>query len=359
IPFFDQDLNKPNEKYFRHVDALVDKAAKYGITIATLPTWGDKLNKSTWGEGPEIFNEKNAATYATWLAKRYKNRKNIIWVLGGDRNPRNESDVKVWKAMGNAIRKVTGGKMLITYHPQPNQKGSAEWFHQDEWLSFNMFQTGHCRDEPVYNKIAGTYALTPVKPVMDGEPIYEDHPVCFNAKDLGITSAYDVRRSAYLDLFAGAFGHTYGCHDIWQMHDKKHEGVNGSKMFWFEAVDLPGANQMRFVRKLVESHPVAERVPDQTMLADADTNPAERVQATRGKGYAYVYTTAGKPFTLNLEKIGGERFICYWLDPRNGKSSDSQTVQKSAAQKFSPPSTGYGKDWILVVDDETMKYKKL
>ncbi|MBE7179432.1 MAG: DUF4038 domain-containing protein, partial [Mucilaginibacter polytrichastri] len=30
IPFLDQDLSKPNEKYFRHVDALVDKAATYG-----------------------------------------------------------------------------------------------------------------------------------------------------------------------------------------------------------------------------------------------------------------------------------------------------------------------------------------
>ncbi|MBE7176294.1 MAG: glycoside hydrolase family 140 protein [Mucilaginibacter polytrichastri] len=359
IPFFGQDLDKPNEKYFRHIDALVDKAASYGITIAMLPAWGDKLNKSTWGEGPEIFNEKNAAHYAAWLAARYKNRKNIIWVLGGDRNPRNESDVRVWQAMGNAIRKETGGKMLITFHPQPNQKGSAEWFHADQWLSFNMFQTGHCRDEPVYDKIAGAYALSPAKPVLDGEPIYEDHPVCFNANDLGLSSAYDVRRSAYLDLFAGAFGHTYGCHDIWQMHDQKHEGINGSKMFWFDAVDLPGANQMRFVRKLLESHPVSGRVPDQSMLADGNTNPAERVQATRGKGYAYVYSTAGKPFTLNLGKVGGENLRCYWYDPRNGKSSGITTVKNAPAQQFVPPSAGYGKDWILVIDDENMHYPTL
>jgi hypothetical protein len=39
------------------------------------------------------------------------------------------------------------------------------------------------------------------KPVLDGEPIYEDHPVCFNVKDLGTSSAYDVRQFAYLDLF--------------------------------------------------------------------------------------------------------------------------------------------------------------
>ena len=49
---------------------------------------------------------------------------------------------------------------------------------------------------------------------MDGEPIYEDHPACFNSNDLGISNAYDVRKYAYVDLFSGAFGHTYDCHDM-------------------------------------------------------------------------------------------------------------------------------------------------
>jgi hypothetical protein len=108
------------------------------------------------------------------------------------------------------------GKAIISYHTQPNFLGSAEWFRNEQWFSFNMFQTGHCRETAVYDRIQTSYNTQPVKPVMDGEPIYEDHPVCFNVKDLGTSSAYDVRKAAYLDLFAGAFGHTYGCHDIWQ-----------------------------------------------------------------------------------------------------------------------------------------------
>jgi hypothetical protein len=85
----------------------------------------------------------------------------------------------------------------MTYHPQPKEKGgSSTWFHNDDWLDFNMFQTGHCRNSNVYEKITHDYNLTPVKPTMDGEPIYEDHPVCFNANDLGYSAAYDVRRAA-------------------------------------------------------------------------------------------------------------------------------------------------------------------
>ena len=204
IPFIDLDLSKPNEKFFEHVDYIVDRAAFYNITIAMLPTWGDKVFKDRWGMGPEIFQPKNAAAYAEWLASRYKSKQNIIWILGGDRNPRNDADVEIWRAVGAAIMKATNNLAMISFHPQPSELGSAGWFHKDGWLGFNMFQTGHCRETPVYDKIQAAYRLQPIKPVMDAEPIYEDHPVCFNANDLGTSNAYDVRRSAYLDLFAGS-----------------------------------------------------------------------------------------------------------------------------------------------------------
>ena len=260
IPLENDDPTKPREAYFQHVDFIINKASELGLHIGLLPTWGDKVFKHRWGVGPEIFNLNNAKTYGKWLGERYQTKKNIIWILGGDRNPRNENDVAIWRAMASGIAEGVGGhdKALMTFHPQPTEVqegGSAEWFHERRMADFNMFQTGHCRDGVGYDKIQSAYNLSPVKPVLDGEPIYEDHPVCFNVKDLGTSNAYDVRKSAYLDLFAGAFGHTYGCHDIWQMYSPKREPVNGPHVFWQEAMDLPGANQMKYVRQLIESIP--------------------------------------------------------------------------------------------------------
>src|SRR5687768_16068927 len=54
-PLVDDDPGKPNEKYFEHVDYIIDQANSYGITIGLLSTWGDKIFKNTWGKGPEIF----------------------------------------------------------------------------------------------------------------------------------------------------------------------------------------------------------------------------------------------------------------------------------------------------------------
>jgi len=355
-PLIDDDPTKPNEAYFKHVDFIIDKANAHNMNIAVLPTWGDKINKSSWGVGPEIFNTGNAKVYGKWIGDRYKNKTNVLWVLGGDRNPRNDADVAIWNAMAEGIMEGTNNKAIISFHPQPRDSGSATWFHKEAWLSFNMFQNGHCRDNDVYKKIQTAYNLQPIKPVMDAEPIYEDHPICFNVKDLGTSSAYDVRKFAYLDLFAGAFGHTYGCHDIWQFYSTKYEAVNGPHVYWQEAMNLPGANQMQYVRKLMESYPMLERIPDQSLILENNYVPAERIQATRGDDYAFIYTAAGKPFTVVLNKIKGTTLHTYWFNPRDGKTTEIGNISNEGNKKFTPPSTGYGQDWVLVLDDAAKHY---
>jgi hypothetical protein len=315
-----------------------------------------------WGKGPEIFNPANAKIYGKWLGNRYKNRKNIIWILGGDRIPRkNSQDIETWRAMAEGIVESTGGHQnaLLTYHPQPNPEGSSEWFHTDEWFDFNMFQTGHCRDNDVYNKIGGSYNRSLVKPVIDGEPIYEDHPVCFNASDLGTSNAYDVRKSAYLDVFAGAFGHTYGCHDIWQMYSPKRDAVNGPHIYWQQALDLPGANQMKHLRNLLEARPLLDRVPDQSLIIENNLNAYERIQATRGTDYAFIYSAYGKAFTLNLGKISGNQLNAFWYNPRTGKTEDIGKIENKGTKIITPKTTGYGQDWVLVLEDDTKNYPKL
>jgi hypothetical protein len=222
-----------------------------------------------------------------------------------------------------------------------------------------MFQTGHCRDFEVYDLIQSVYNKQPTKPVMDAESIYEDHPVCFNVKALGTSNSHDVRRSAYLDLFAGAFGNTYGCHDIWQMYSTKHEPVNGPHIHWQEALDLPGANQMGYVRKLMESFPMLERVPDQSLVKENDYGPAERIQSTRGNDYLMVYTTAGKLFTVIMGKISGKELKGYWYDPRNGKAKAVAVTTNEGSKQFTPPSSGYGNDWVLVLYDATKDYNEI
>ncbi len=360
-PLINNDITQANEAYFKHVDFIIDKAAEVGLTIAFLPTWGDKLFKSHWGTGPEILNVANAKIYGKWLGMRYKNKKNMIWILGGDRNPREGSqDVEVWRSMAEGITEAHGGKdkVMMSFHPQSDSQGASRWFHTDDWLDFNMFQNGHCRDTPIYDNIKGSYDRKLIKPVLDGEPLYEDHPVCFNPVELGTSSPYDVRRYAYLNVFAGAFGHTYGCHDIWQMYSSKREGINQPHFYWSLAIDLPGAKQMKYLRRLIESRSMLDRIPDQSLILESNLASNERIQATRGNDYAFIYVSAGKTVTVNMGKISGNQINAYWFDPRNGKVEDLGKFENKGTKQFTPITLGYGQDWILVLDDAAKYYQK-
>ena len=361
IPLENDDPTKPRDAYFKHVDYIIDKAAQLGIYIALLPSWGDKVFKDRWGAGPEIFNAENAKVYGRWIGNRYKNKNNIIWVIGGDRTP-DERAIAIWRSMAGGIVEGVGGhdKALMTFHPQPNavqEGGSSKYFHNDKWLDLNMLQTGHCRENNVWDRIQVVYNRTPVKPVLDGEPLYEDHPVCFNAKDLGLSSAYDVRKHAYIDVFAGAFGHTYGCHDIWQMYAPNRISINGAHIPWYEAIDLPGAGQMKYLRQLIESRPMLDRVPDQSLVLNA-FGANDRIQSTRGKDYLFVYTTQGKPININMGKVTGNEVVASWFNPKNGESKEAGKFSNKGKQTFAPPTSGYGHDWVLILDDASKNYPK-
>ena len=122
-------------------------------------------------------------------------------------------------------------------------------------------------------------------------------------------------------------------------------------VYWQQAMDLPGARQMQYLRKLMEANPLTERVPDQSLVVENDLPPAERIQATRGRDYAYIYTCTGRPFTVNLGKINGRTLSTGWFNPRTGHYQPADTVANTGQQKFTPPAAGYGQDWVLVLQD--------
>ncbi|MEM6647875.1 MAG: DUF4038 domain-containing protein, partial [Bacteroidota bacterium] len=225
-PLIDNDPAQPNPAYFEHVDFIVEKANALGLYIGMLPTWGDKFNLK-WGVGPVVFTEDNAAAYGTWLAERYRDA-DVIWILGGDRNPETPEHEAVVRSMAAAIEAVHGGAQLMTYHPQ-GDGFSATWFHDDAWLDFNMYQSGHGSfDKPNYRVVAQGYGLTPTKPVLDGEPRYEDHPVNWNP-DNGWFMDFDTRQAAYWPMLSGAMGHTYGNHNIWQMWQPGRDPISSAR----------------------------------------------------------------------------------------------------------------------------------
>jgi hypothetical protein len=358
-PLQGTDPTKPNEDYFKHVDWIVAKANALGIYVGMLPTWGNNWNKT---DG--IFNPQNAEIYGEWLGQRYKDA-GLVWILGGDRPIQSEAHKEIIRAMARGVRRGDGGTHLITFHP-PGGNGSSTWLHDEPWLDFNMRQNGHVAEfTGRYDQMRKDYDRTPVKPVLDGEPLYEDHPVSFDAGKLGHSIAADVRRPLYWDLFGGAFGHTYGHHSVWQMFDPKGgKPINNPLLPWFEAIQQPGAAQMQHARALLESRPFLVRIPDDDVIVATSIPSAMpgagryHFAATRDSGgsYAMVYAPAGRAFKVRMDKLTGPKVKAWWFNPRDGKAMAIGSFSNQGAREFAPPAPGEMLDWVLVLDDEAKRY---
>ena len=356
LPLAGNDPTKPLEPYFEHVDYIVDKAASLGLYTGMLPTWGDKVNKK-WGQGPEIFTPENARVFGEWLGRRYKD-KPIVWILGGDRPIENDRHRLIYRALAEGLKAGDGGTHLMTYHPMGGHS-STEYVNDEAWLDFHQIQSGHgAKNAKSYEMLTRDLGKNPPRPVMDGEPCYEDHPVRGDKTKTQWFDEWDVRKLAYWGVFSGAHGHTYGCHPIWQMWDGKGKPPADPRRSWKEAAQLPGATQVGYLRKLMLSRPFVTRIPDQSLIGGQNPPGPTHLRATRdAEGtYAFIYSPDGQPFLVNYTKLTGKQLRITWFDPRRGLAQAAGETPGNSMKEFTPPTRGQWQDWVLVLDDVAKKY---
>lgn len=273
VPLIELDPTRPNEAYFQHVDWIVHKAAQLGVYLAILPTWGSHV------QDRGLFTKASARTYGQFLGRRYKDRWNVVWVLGGDRVPVGYEGI--WNAMATGLRTGDGGRHLMTYHVSGTHS-SSEYWRKATWLDFNMLQSGH----PLgvfsnnYDFIQADYEKTPVRPTLDGEALYEAMPIGFVPTN-GRATAHHVRANAYWAVFAGACGHTYGHNSVWQMCAPDSPRVLWADTNWRDAILFEGATQMKHLKNLMLSRPLLTRIPDQHALDPMPIAGAAHPQLTR------------------------------------------------------------------------------
>ncbi len=349
--------------YWDHVDFVIKAAADRGMYIGLLPTWGDKV-AHLWGDGPIIFDEKNARAYGNILGERYRNQPNIIWILGGDRPAKYKGredgldydDRPIWRAMAVGIVEGVGHDVFITYHPWGGDNSTSQYVHDEPWLDINSFQSGHgSREARAWDWVERDLKMTPPKPTLDMEPCYEDHAV--NPWDgkwtrqRGYFTGYDVRARIWRGVFAGGCGVTYGDHFIWQFYDPaKNPPVNNGDTLitWQKAMYSEAATQLKHLKALIEYSPFAQCKADQSLILSK--NPADwdkHIRAMRAEdgSFAMIYLPENQPITVDLSKISGTKKRVQWYDPRTGNMS----VAKGKKGSFTPPKKG--RDWVLVLED--------
>ncbi len=343
--------NENEYDFWDHVDYIIDEAAKRGIYMALVPVWGGNI---------KYVNEEQAKIYATFLANRYKNKSNIIWLNGGD--IKGSDGLKQWNVIGNTLRSIDK-KHLIGFHPR-GRNSSSTWFHNEPWLDFNMFQSGHRSyeqdtssneslhyGEDNWRYANDDYKLKPVKPTFDGEPSYEDIPYGLHRADQPYWQDYEIRRYAYWSVFAGGCGFTYGHNSVMQFYTPGDSGISYfPKVKWQDGLNAPGAGQMKYLKKLILGKSYYDRVPDQSMVVDNGVR-YDKVLATRGGNYAMFYVYNARNFKVAMDKLKFKPLKASWFDPKTGEIKAIRDNRYISIGSFDPPGEKQnGNDWVLILE---------
>ncbi len=309
-PWMNNDPLRPNEAYFKNVDAVIQSAREKNL-VFSVTLYHQRYRK--------YITVENGRAWARWLAKRYRRVPNIVWSMTPEAR---EEFVPVLRELAAGLREGDDGYHIITFKPDPAPYSSS-FIHEEPWLDFNSMQTWNSV-HLIYPMVTKDYNLKPVKPVLMAEGAYE------HGSEYGfeVTPLW-VRRQAYYSYLAGAH-HTYGHNDSWRVLPT-----------WKKALDAPGAVQMGVLKKIFLARPEWwYLVPDQSVFASGGNTEGRvlNLGARHKDGkWVMVYLGGKSTFSINMNKIASAKVKTFWIDPRTDKSVPIGTFPNSGVQSFSTP----------------------
>ncbi len=365
-----KDVTRP--EYWDFVDRAVRLAEEMELYLGILPAWGSFVKEG-------VLNRDNVERYASFLGKRYQDSPNIIWILGGD--VRGDEGYELYCKEASILKEYNPDR-LVTYHPF-GRTSSSLWFHQEKWLDFNMFQSGHRRYdqeslgewddngaretffgednwkyvERDHGYVSREDGSVLDKPTLDGEPSYEGIPQGLHNPRNPYWEEWDVRRYAYWSVFAGAAGHTYGSNAIMQFYGNPSEqGAYGVREVWKDALHHPGAAQLRYLKELMESVDFIHGKPADSLLLFGQKERYHRISVFAGEDYILCYDYSGDEFLLDVRGYRDKAMDAYWMNPQDGTYSYIDTLQGMEKYLASPVARkDRANDWVLVLRNQRLQ----
>lgn len=324
------DFAAPNGKYFDHADWVIRKAAENNLVVLLAPVY---LGYTGLDEG--FYDEVMAAgpekclAYGRYLGQRYRGFDNIIWVMGGDRDPGPARENVDMVAYG--IRE-SDRRHLMTAHCHSDSAPAEQY--PGSWLEVG---TSYAY-EIVHLRLTWDYERKPAMPLFLIESIYEgEHN----------SSQVQVRRQAYWAILCGEFGHVMGNYPIWSFNPG-----------WQAALDSPGSVSLMHWGRLFRSRPWSELVPDTGHkvvtggIGEYWGLDYMAAAATPDGSTVIAYMPDARTVTVDATKLAKGRANAWWYDPRTGEATSAGSFAAEGTRQFTPPAQG---DWVLVIDDASRR----
>ncbi len=326
------DFSTPNESYFAHAEYVIAKASEKGILVLLTPAYmGFQGGNEGWYSEMRSNGVTKLRAYGQWVASRFRNHDNIIWLQGGDYDP---PDKTLARAIANGIRDVdTVGRWLQTFHGGRGT-GALEFLNttSDPWLNVNNIYTDA---HTVVSEALAQYSGSAM-PFFLIEAAYENTD----------TDGAGVRAQAYQAVLSGGVGQIMGNLTVWPFSSG-----------WQGELDSTGASTLGYLPRLFSSTGIAwwNLVPDSngTVLTSSPGSGIDRAVAARANDGSAVlaFTAVSKTLTIDLTKLAGPNVGARWFNPATGvfTAIGGSPFANTGSRSFAAPS---GRDSVLVLQSQ-------
>ncbi|MGB2589416.1 MAG: DUF4038 domain-containing protein [Candidatus Acidiferrum sp.] len=358
------DFSKPNEAYFAFADSIVDLAASKGLLVSLAPVYLG-VNGGDEGWWSVLTNRVNSQTvcynFGLYIGNRYKDRKNILWVIGGDFMPPSGSEGE-----RRLLKFMEGIKAAGATQPWAGDWNAGSISTDEAAFAPSMdlnavYTYGKAgKSGATYIEALRAYSYSPPRPAYLKETGYELEN--WAEGDPASVRSYEYRAILGGCTAGGFFGHR----DIWEFATEKWwSGFNFGHAPWQRALDSSGTLDMVRLGQLLDSVPWFDLVPSGLAgtknpitqgggtLGDADyITSAATADGKTLLAYIPPASSPSRTFTLDLALLATPS-RARWFDPTSGKftSISGNSLPARGTARFSTlgKNAAGATDWILVL----------
>ena len=335
-PFtYGDPFGEMTEDYWLFVDTIMEEIYERDMLALIFPAYlGYNGGEEGWYDSVTVTSLGTMEDYGEWVATRYQDYDNLIWMVGGDYAPNDA--IEEIRAMVTGIQNVLGSEGLIfAAHNGRLESGFTEYDAQDKaWLNLN---TTYTRGYNLSEYLKDDYSRDTAFFFIEGT--YENR----NDNPGGEITPGKLRSQMYTPVLMGATGYFFGNDPIYDF------GTD-----WEDELDSDGSLDLE------------RSINFWTLINWSDFIPDNNhTRLTSGYGtlgeYTYAATARDNQDSLIVSYIPDDRAVTYdlteitsaydvdtwWFDPSTANQWYLGNYENDASHLFNMPSDT---DWIFVLE---------
>jgi len=343
-PFVDGDLTRYNEPYWERLDGKIALAEKYGFTVFlyVMDTFGENGTFAQWDADhtPE-HDYRVARDYCAFVAGRYKESPNVVYMLGGDYDNDQPNLYAggmdtMMKDCADSIKATAPDTLLsiqLTGFPQSNSFDYPGWTTRPDFSFVYSYNPSYDATLQGYNH---RWAAPPTtRPALSMEGPYEGEN---NKGWPNGAPPLTLRHQMMWSILSGSPGYFYGRGGVWQFDPGWQEHVSDtgvtaqlgklsafmSSTTWYQLVP-DQANTFVTAGKGTPNTQGGNGLGTSNLNVNPETDGYATAALAPDGSLGMVYVPSARTITVDSSKLRAP-VQSVWIDPTNASAEPVPAV---------------------------------